>query len=94
MLCRGLSRNQPQSGSRSASRNERSSHVRRVKLQAQKILCLILSGRSAWPPLGRAGGTIIKTTVDQALMRGLVTAGPLIRRGAASVYGPASEVRL
>jgi hypothetical protein len=43
---------------------------------------------------GRAGGTIIKTTVDQALMRGLVTAGPLIRRGAASVYGPASGVRL
>ena len=24
---------------------------RRVKLQAQKILCLIFSGRSAWPPL-------------------------------------------
>jgi hypothetical protein len=30
---------------------ERFSHVRRVKLQAQKILCLIFSGRSAWPPL-------------------------------------------
>ena len=27
---------------------------------------------SAWPPLGMAGGTIMKTTVDHALMRGLV----------------------
>ena len=35
---------------------------------------------SEWPPLSRAGGTIIKTTVDHALMRGLDTAGPVMRR--------------
>jgi hypothetical protein len=37
------------------------------------------------PQLSRAGGTIIKTTVDRALMRGLATAGPGMRRGASSV---------
>ena len=37
------------------------------------------------PPLGRAGGTIMKTTVDHALIRGLVTAGPVMRRGASSI---------
>ncbi len=31
-------------------------------------------GRSACPPLGKAGGTSIETTVDHALIRGLVTA--------------------
>jgi hypothetical protein len=61
-----------------------SSHVRRFKLQAQKFYCFRSSG-SEWPPLGRAGGTIIKTTVDHALMRGLVAAGPVMRRGASSV---------
>ena len=30
---------------------------------------------SEWPRLSRAGGTIIKTTVDHALMRGLDTTG-------------------
>ena len=30
-------------------------------------------------------GTIIKTTVDHALMRGLATAGPVMRRGASFV---------
>jgi hypothetical protein len=40
---------------------------------------------SEWPRLSRAGGAIIKTTVDHALMRGLVTAGPVMRRGASSV---------
>ena len=40
---------------------------------------------SEWPRLSRAGGTIIKTTVDHALMRGLATAGPVMRRGASSV---------
>ena len=40
---------------------------------------------SEWPRLSRAGGTIIKTTVDHALMRGLDTAGPVMRRGASSV---------
>ena len=33
----------------------------------------------------QGGGTIIKTTVDHALMRGLVAAGPVMRRGASSV---------
>jgi hypothetical protein len=41
--------------------------------------------RFKWPRLSRAGGTIIKTTVDHALMRGLATAGPVMRRGASSV---------
>ena len=48
------------------------------------MLCSRASG-SEWPRLSRAGGTIIKTTVDHALMRGLVTAGPVMRRGASSV---------
>ena len=47
------------------------SHVRRFKLQAQNFLAHCWSC-SAWPPLGMAGGTIMKTTVDHALMRGLV----------------------
>jgi hypothetical protein len=33
----------------------------------------------------QAGGTIIKTTVYRALMRGLATAGPVMRRGGSSV---------
>ena len=49
-----------------------------------RILCSRASG-SEWPRLSRAGGTIIKTTVDHALMRGLDTAGPVMRRGASSV---------
>src|ERR1700678_758739 len=48
------------------------------------ILCSRASG-SEWPLLSRAGGTIIKTTVDHALMRGLASAGPVMRRGASSV---------
>jgi hypothetical protein len=40
---------------------------------------------SEWPRLSRAGGAINKTTVDYALMRGLATAGPVMRRGASSV---------
>jgi hypothetical protein len=60
------------------------SHVRHFKMQA-RILLACLPSRSAWPPLGKAGGTIMKTTVDHALMRGLVTAGPVMRRGASSV---------
>ena len=39
----------------------------------------------------QGGGAIIKTTVDYALMRGLATAGPVTRRGASSVWRPASE---
>jgi hypothetical protein len=46
---------------------------------------LVLQTVSAWPPLGKAGGTINETTVDHALMGGLVAAGPVIRREASSV---------
>ena len=53
--------------------------------------CLHASG-SEWPPLSRAGGTLIKTTLDHALMRGLDTAGPVVRRGASLVAeAPASQ---
>ena len=51
--------------------------------------CSRASG-SEWPRLSRAGGTIIKTTVDHALMRGLDTAGPVMRRGASSAMKIAS----
>jgi hypothetical protein len=60
------------------------SHVRRFKLQARIFFCS-RSSVSNQPPLGRARGTIMRTTVDHALMRGLVTAGPVMRRGASSV---------
>src|SRR5208283_3470213 len=60
------------------------SHVRRFKLQAQNICCS-RSSVLRWPLLGRARDTIMKTTVDHALIRGLVTAGPVMRRGASSV---------
>jgi hypothetical protein len=46
-----------------------------------KMRCSHASG-SEWPRLSRAGGAIIKTTVDHALMRGLATAEPVMRRGA------------
>ena len=49
-----------------------------------RMRCSRASG-SEWPRLSRAGGTIIKTTIDHALMRGLDTAGPVMRRGASSV---------
>jgi transposase len=51
------------------------SHVRRFKMQARIFFCSRLSV-SDRPRLGRARGTIMKTTVDHALMRGLVTAEP------------------
>jgi hypothetical protein len=54
----------------------RYSHVRHFKLQAQKIFAFVLAFRSALPLQSKAGGTIIETTVDHALIRGLVTAGP------------------
>ena len=60
------------------------SHVRRFQVAGTRMRCSRASG-SEWPRLSRAGGTIIKTTVDHALMRGLVTAGPVMRRGASSV---------
>ena len=49
-----------------------------------RMRCSRASGLE-WPRLSMAGGTIIKTTVDHALMRGLDTAGPVMRRGASSV---------
>jgi hypothetical protein len=52
------------------------SYVRRFKMQAQKIFAFVLAFCSALPQQSKAGGTIIETTVDHALMRGLVTAGP------------------
>ena len=55
-----------------------------VSSSRRKNTLLSPSG-SDWPRLSRAGGTIIKTTVDHALMRGLDTAGPVMRRGASSV---------
>ena len=60
------------------------SHVRRFKLQALKLWCSV-SSVSMWPPRDMAGDTIMKTTVDHALIRGLGTAGPVMRRGASSV---------
>jgi hypothetical protein len=45
---------------------------------------VVLAGRRAWQEAER------KTTVDHTLMRGLVTAGPSIRLGAASVFLRAS----
>jgi transposase len=60
------------------------SHVRRFKLQARIFFCSRASVSNR-PPLGRARGTIMRTTVDHALIRGLVTAGPVMRRGASSV---------
>ena len=49
------------------------SYVRLFKQQAQKFLACPPSF-SARPPLSKAGGTSIETTVDHALIRGLVTA--------------------
>ena len=60
------------------------SHVRRFKLQARIFFCS-RSSVSIRPPLGMARGTIMRTTVDHALIRGLVAAGPVMRRGASSV---------
>jgi hypothetical protein len=60
------------------------SHVRRFKLQAQKFLaCPSKLFSVAAPKQGRRHDH--ETTVDHALMRGLVSAGPLMRRGASSV---------
>jgi hypothetical protein len=43
---------------RARSKLARASHVRRFKLQAQKFLARP-SSCSAWPPLSKAGGTIM-----------------------------------
>jgi hypothetical protein len=60
------------------------SYVRHFKLQAQKILCLLFKLFSV-AAVGQGRKHDHETTVDHALMRGLVTAGPVVRRGAASV---------
>ena len=60
------------------------SHVRRFKQQAQEFLfSLVELFSSAAAGHGRRHDH--QTTVDHALMRGLVTAGPVMRRGASSV---------
>ena len=60
------------------------SHVRHFKQQAQEFLfSLVELFSSAAAGHGRRHDH--QTTVDHALMRGLVTAGPVMRRGASSV---------
>jgi hypothetical protein len=60
------------------------SYVRRFKLQARKFLACFLKLSSVTAAVqGRRHDH--ETTVDHALMRGLVTAGPVMRRGASSV---------
>jgi transposase len=60
------------------------SHVRGFKYEAQVFLacCTSFFSMAAAGPSRRHDH---ETTVDHALMRGLITAGPLMRRGAASV---------
>ena len=60
------------------------SHVRCFKYEAQIFLacCASFLGMAAAGPSRRHDH---ETTVDHALMRGLITAGPPMRRGAASV---------
>ena len=62
---------------------QRYSHVRHFKLQAQKFLALFKLFSVAAPGQGRRHDH--ETTVDHALIRGLATAGPVMRRGASSV---------
>ena len=60
------------------------SYVRHFKQQAQRIfarLCKLFSVAAT----GQGRRHDHETTVDHALMRGLVTAGPVMRRGASSV---------
>jgi len=60
------------------------SHVRRFKLQARKFADCF-SSRFSMAAAGQGRRHDHETTVDHALMRGLVTAGPVMRRGASSV---------
>jgi hypothetical protein len=60
------------------------SHVRRFKQQAQKFLACLFKLFSM-AATGQSRRHDHETTVDHALIRGLVTAGPVIRRGASSV---------
>ena len=69
---------------RSRSMETLYSHVRRFKQQARKFLACPSSCFSM-AAAGQGRRHDHETTVDHALMRGLVTAGPVIRRGASSV---------
>src|SRR5215204_739753 len=60
------------------------SHVRHFKQQAQEFLLSLVELFSA-AAAGHGRRHDHQTTVDHALMRGLVTAGPVMRRGASSV---------
>ena len=60
------------------------SHVRHFKQQAQKIFACLFK-RFSMAATGQSRRHDHETTVDHALIRGLVTAGPVIRRGASSV---------
>jgi transposase len=60
------------------------SHVRHFKLQARIFLCSSFKLFSV-TATGQGRRHDHKTTVDHALMRGLVAAGPVMRRGASSV---------
>ena len=62
----------------------RYSHVRHFKQQAQKIFACLFK-RFSMAATGQSRRHDHETTVDHALIRGLVTAGPVIRRGASSV---------
>jgi len=60
------------------------SHVRRFKQQAQKTFACLFK-QFSMVAAGQSRRHDHETTVDHALIRGLVTAGPVIRRGASSV---------
>jgi len=60
------------------------SHVRHFKMQAQKFLACFCK-RFSMAAAGQGRRHDHETTVDHALIRGLVTAGPVMRRGASSV---------
>jgi transposase len=60
------------------------SQVRRFKSQARKFLARLFK-LSSVAATGQSRRHDHETTVDHALMRGLVTAGPVMRRGASSV---------
>jgi hypothetical protein len=74
----------PAQPNRVATSGEVYSHVRHFKQQVRKFhrSCLKLFSVAA-PGQGRRHDH--ETTVDHALIRGLVTAGPAMRRGASSV---------
>ena len=60
------------------------SHVRHFKQQAQEFLFSLVELFSA-AAAGHGRRHDHQTTIDHALMHGLVTAGPVMRRGASSV---------